>query len=276
MNQEPGGFLSQTGLPSPAPSSTPSHATSTLPHPRGHSLRPGSNKEDLVRRYVEDSLLNTSRRYVKKFGNPNPGDTVTGFKSMAEVCRELDSAVNVLWKSGTPSLQIPFLLKVASDFTRYVRSFAPSPRATFELLRKLDHCFASLLCGQDMDSKESLPGFENGLRGGMTTTDMVRCRSLVEQTRVLMVEILSSTDVDDDDEEDDYDDDPEAEDSTDVGEDSAAEGLRSSNFTWDDEVERLHMDAARIYENTIVQLGERLGDPLGNENKVDDSTVCAN
>ncbi|KAG6008567.1 hypothetical protein E4U54_008688 [Claviceps lovelessii] len=274
MDQEPGGFLSQTGLPSPAPSSTSSRPASTLPHPRGRSLRPGSNKEDLVRRYVEDSLLNTSRRYVKKFGNPIPGDTVTGFKSMAEVCRELDSAVNVLWKSGTPSLQVPFLLKVASDFTRYVRSFAPSPRATFELLRKLDHCFASLLCGQDIDSKESLPGFENGLRAGMTTTDMVRCRSLVEQTRVLMVEILSSGDMDDEDDDDD-DDDVGAEESTDMGEDSDAQAHSSGGFTWDDEEERLHMDAARVYENTIVRLGERLGDPLGNENKVDDSTVCA-
>ncbi|KAG5930143.1 hypothetical protein E4U42_002882 [Claviceps africana] len=281
MDQEPGGFLPQTGLPSPAPSSTSSHATSTLPHPRGHSLRPGSNKEELVRRFVEDSLLNTSRRYVKKFGKPNPDDTVTGFTSMAEVCRELESAVNVLWKSGTPSLQVPFLLKVASDFTRYVRSFAPSPRATFELLRKLDHCFASLLCGQDIDSKESLPGFENGLRAGMTTTDMVRCRSLVEQTRVLMVEILSSADVDDDDDEEDEateeEDDVEAgaEDSTDVGQDSAAEGPRRDGLAWDVEEETLHMDAARIYENTIIQLGQRLGDPLGNENKVDNSTVCA-
>ncbi|QPG98230.1 hypothetical protein C2857_007395 [Epichloe festucae Fl1] len=261
-SQEPGGFLPQTGLPSPAPSSTSSRAASALPHPRAHSLRPGSSKEDLVRRFVEEKLLNISRRYVKKFGNPASGDTVTGFKSMGEVCRELEGVVNVLWKSGTPSLQIPFLLKVASDFTQYVRSFSPSPRATFELLRRLDHCFASLLCGQDIDSKEYLPGFENGLRAGMTTTDMVRCRSLVEQTRILMVEILSSADVEEEEE-------GEEGDSTDVGEDSAAEELG-----WDIDEERLHMDAARIYENTVVQLGERLGDPLGNENRVDNSIVC--
>lgn len=168
------------------------------------------------------------------------------------------------------SLQIPFLLKTASDFTQYVRSFAPSPRATFELLRKLDHCFASLLRGQDIDSKEALPGFENGLRAGMTTTDMVRCRSLVEQTRVLMVEILSSADGEDDEEEEDV-----AEDSTDLGEESAAEGFGVGDFGWDIDEERLHMDATRIYENTIVQLGERLGDPLGDEIRVDNLTVCS-
>lgn len=54
-----------------------------------------------MRRYVEDKLLYTSRRYVKKFGNPDPGDTVVGFKAFGEVCKELDGIVNVLWLSGT-------------------------------------------------------------------------------------------------------------------------------------------------------------------------------
>lgn len=100
--QLPGGFIrSQGGLPSPAPSSASSRAASSLPHPRNNALRPGSNKEDMVRRYVEDRLLYISRRYVKKFGNPDPGDAVVGFKSFGEVCKELDGIVNVLWKSGT-------------------------------------------------------------------------------------------------------------------------------------------------------------------------------
>lgn len=58
-----------------------------------------------MRRYVEERLLNISRRYVKKFGNPNPGDTVVGFKSFSEVAKELDGLVNVLWKSGTRTYQ---------------------------------------------------------------------------------------------------------------------------------------------------------------------------
>lgn len=83
-----------------------------------------------------------------------------------------------------------------------------------------------------------------------------------------MVEILSSGDVDDEETEDgetDLDD-----------EESAAEGGGNQTPTpWDVDEERLHLDAARIYENTIVQLGERLGDPLGSENKLDTSTVCS-
>ncbi|KKP04613.1 meiotic recombination protein DMC1 [Trichoderma harzianum] len=257
--RQPGGFIPpQGGLPSPAPSSASSRAASNLPHPRNSSLRPGSNKEDMVRRFVDEKLLYVSRRYVKKFGNPNPGDTVVGFRTFGEVCRELDEIVNVLWKSGTPSLQIPFLLKLASDFTQYVRSFPPSSKASFDLLHKLDHCFASLLSGQDIETNETLPGFENGLRAGMTTTDMVRCRSLVEQTRVLMVEVMSSGEQEEE-EDDDEDDDEDDGDETEGGECYDAGGP-----SWDIDEDELHLDAARIYENTIVHLGKRLGDSLGN------------
>lgn len=54
-----------------------------------------------MRRYVEEQLLNASRRYVKKFGNAGNGDTVVGYRSFSEVCKDLDSVVNVLWLSGT-------------------------------------------------------------------------------------------------------------------------------------------------------------------------------
>ena len=156
--------------------------------------------------------------------------------------------------SRAASLQIPFLLRLASDFTQYIRSFPPAPRATFALLRKLDHCFASLLGGQDIDSAEPLPGFENGLRAGMTVTDMVRCRSLVEQTRVLMVELMSQGTEEEEEDED------ESETDTDNG----LGGAQAS--AWDTDEERLHMDAARVYEQTIVKLGDRLGEPLVGEN----------
>lgn len=154
-------------------------------------------------------------------------------------------------------LQIPFLLRIASDFTQYVRSFPPSPKASFAFLKKLDHCFASLLSGQDIVTQETLPGFENGLRAGMTTTDMVRCRSLVEQSRVLMVEILSGPEQDYDDEDDQEPQESDIEGNIDA---TNASGWGED----DEEEEKLHLDAARIYENTIVQLGERLGDALGN------------
>jgi hypothetical protein len=84
---------------------------SALPHPRGKSLKPGSSKEDLVRRYVEEKLMHTSRRYVKKFGQAGPGDDVVGYKSFSEVCKDLDSVVNVLWLSGTREYTCQFCMK---------------------------------------------------------------------------------------------------------------------------------------------------------------------
>lgn len=233
--QQPGGFLPEAGLPSPAPSPSSTRSVTGFLHPRRRPLPPGSSKEDMVQRYVEELLLTTSRRYDKKFGNPDPEDTVVGFSNFSEVCRKLDGLVNVLWRSGTPSLQVPFLLRIASDFIQYVRSFPPAPRATFALLGKLDHCFASLLCGEDIDSKEPLPGFENGLRAGMTVTDMVRCRSLVEQTRLLMVEMFSGA-VDDE----------TGTDETGVDRTEADEGAGARAVAWDADEERPHMDAARV------------------------------
>lgn len=143
------------------------------------------------------------------------------------------------------------MLRLTSDFTRYVRSFPPAPKASFSILRKLDHCFASLLSGQDIETHETLPGFENGLRGGMTTTEMIRCRSLVDQCRVLMVEVMR--DPAEEDEEDE-----EAE--TDTDTDAEEPGIKGWGGVEDDDEMMLQLDAARVFEKTIVQLNERLGD----------------
>lgn len=78
---------------------------------------------------------------------------------------------------------MPYLLNVALAITEYLSSFPPAPRPTFTLLKKLDHCFASLLQGKDIRSGEILPGFEGGMAKGMTRTDMVRLRSLADETR---------------------------------------------------------------------------------------------
>ncbi|KAF5576729.1 meiotic recombination DMC1 [Fusarium pseudocircinatum] len=215
----PGGFLPAPaggGLPSPAPSSASSFSNiQGLPTPRTKALKPNSSKEFMVRRYAEEQLLLVTRRYVKKFGNPEPGDTVVGYTRFGEVCRDLDSITNVLWKSGT------------------------------------HHCFASLLSGQDIETHETLPGFENGLRGGMTTTEMIRCRSLVDQCRVLMVEVMR--DPAEEDEEDE-----EAE--TDTETETEEPGIKGWGGVEDDDEMMLQLDAARVFEKTIVQLNERLGD----------------
>lgn len=129
----------------------------------------------------------------------------------------------------------------------------------FPAFRKLDFCFASLISGQDIETSETLPGFENGVRGAMTKTHMVRCKSIVEQTRVLVVELMNQqrapqVDMDEDDPEG-ADTETELETDTEVN-DSAAEDGGFVDPNWEDEDEDLYMDVARVYERTLIQLGE--------------------
>ncbi|KAI0189972.1 hypothetical protein EV127DRAFT_96991 [Xylaria flabelliformis] len=192
----PGGFLlSRSALPSPTPSTASSRAAARLPHPRSRPLVPGSRKEDYARDYVARKLLHISRRYVKKFGIPDPADEVTGYETIDEVCHDLEEVVDVLWFSGTPSLQVPYLLNVALAFNTYLPSFPPVPQPTFTLLRKIDHCFASLLVGYDVKTKVPLPGFtstvDNSTKSRFSRTDMVRCKSLADETRMLVAVVMS-------------------------------------------------------------------------------------
>jgi DNA-directed RNA polymerase specialized sigma24 family protein len=85
----------------------------------------------------------------------------------------------------------------------------------------------------------------------MTTTEMIRCRSLVDQCRVLMVEVMR--DPAEEDEEDE-----EAE--TDTDTDAEEPGIKGWGSVEDDDEMMLQLDAARVFEKTIVQLNERLGD----------------
>ncbi|KAE8452743.1 hypothetical protein EG329_013015 [Mollisiaceae sp. DMI_Dod_QoI] len=243
-SNEPGGFIIPS-LPSPSPSNASTSSTSSnLPHPRSHPLKAGSAKEDAARRYVEGRLLHISRRYAKKFQplSENESTELKGYESMKEVAKDLGEIVDVVWLSGTPSLQIPYLLNIALSVTTYITAFPPSPRATFGLLRKLDHAFASLLKGEDSVTGEILPGFSGGKRAGMTKTDMVRCKSLVEQTRVLVVDVMGKE--------------PVLE--RDVDESDAETDIEMESTGWDTEAERYEMDVARAYEQTIEQLGELL------------------
>ncbi|KAI1170982.1 hypothetical protein F4777DRAFT_583354 [Nemania sp. FL0916] len=190
-----GGFLPpRNSLPSPTPSTASSRVAALLPHPRSRPLVPGSRKEDYARDYVARRLLHISRRYVKKFGIPDPADEITGYEGMDQVCRDLDEVVDVLWFSGTPSLQVPYLLNAALAFNTYLPSFPPAPRPTFSLLKKMDHCFASLLVGYDVKTKEPLPGFsavDNSAKLRFSRTDMVRCKSLADETRMLVAVVMS-------------------------------------------------------------------------------------
>ncbi|KAL1875400.1 hypothetical protein Daus18300_003139 [Diaporthe australafricana] len=257
----PGGFLPQHPLPSPAPSGSSIHPTSGLPHPRSHPLRAGSAKEQKIRAYVDNQLMYIQRRFVKKNVVAKTGDDIVGYKTIGELCKDLEALLDIIWLSGTPGLQVPYLLNIANEFTEWVTKFSPQPEPLFTILNKLDYCFASLLAGQDIDTQETLPGFESGIRGVITKTDMVRCKSIVEQTRVVIVDVMSkqpdeNVESDDSATEDDTEKEiTEAETDTE-GNFSAAESSGFVDPNWEDPDDELYMDVARVYEKTLVQLGE--------------------
>lgn len=102
----PGGFLPPTPtqtLPSPAPSGTTSTPSSSsgLPHPRAHPLRAGSAKEETTRGYIDGQLMYIQRRFVKKFQPRWAGDDLAGYKSVGELCKDVEALLNIIWLSGT-------------------------------------------------------------------------------------------------------------------------------------------------------------------------------
>ncbi|KLU83700.1 hypothetical protein MAPG_02751 [Magnaporthiopsis poae ATCC 64411] len=261
----PGGFFPPETLPSPAPSSLSTASVAGLPRPRATPLRPGSIKEDNVRRFIERQLLSIGARALKKAAPEEPG-IVPGFRSMGELCKELDVILNLLWQTGTPSLQVPYFLNIANELTDWLESLSPTLAPTFSILHKLDHCFASLLAGQDVLTGEALPGFEYG--PAMSRTDMVRCRSLAEQTRVQMVDVMrraSQPGEEKKEKEEEQEggtmsvDDTETTDGDTTMDDAEGKKSWKQILSEEDDDEELQMDVARVYEKTLVRLGAELG-----------------
>ena len=159
------------------------------------------------------------------------------------------------------SLQVPFLLNLGNELTVWQPSFRSSSpvAAPFSLLHKLDHCFASLLLGRDLTSGEILPGLEDGpRRAGMTRTDMVRCKNIAEQTRVVAVKLMGAGYLDSvEGGGEDAEDDCSSDDFPDGG--SSDDDHSKNDYTDDDDDDDdEHMDVARVYFNTLRELDELL------------------
>lgn len=93
----------------------------------------------------------------------------------------------------------------------------------------------------------------------MSRTDMVRCKSLVEATRVVVVEVMGGTVKR---ATGDLKNDTAGETDTDMETDTETDIEGTS--TWDDDEEEGYgMDVARVYEKTLVQLGKSLSSTGG-------------
>ncbi|KAF2100876.1 hypothetical protein NA57DRAFT_37069 [Rhizodiscina lignyota] len=271
-----GGFLPASLLSPPPSSHASSSAIGVLPRARAQPLRPGGPKESSLIRYVDQGILRIQRRFAKR-EVAEESRNVVGYKNFKEAANDIESLIDVVWISGTPSVQIPYLLNLALLAANFLPDLPPSPKATFRLLSKLDLAFASLLQGRNVETGEPLPGFGNRTVNG---TEKVRIKSLVDRTRICVVEAMSKADADEDDidEEDmtgtETEDDPDdfnmssdmenelmnrntndlTEDSMDEGN---ASGVREPQGDWD-------MHVAKVYDRTVVELGDTLGGtPIG-------------
>lgn len=105
-----GGFLPQecSSFSSP-PFIASSGAATHLPRSRSIPLKPGSSKEASFIMYVDQKLLEISRRYEKRFnigfeGEPALTTDDLGYESFDQVARDLENVVDVVWVSGTRML----------------------------------------------------------------------------------------------------------------------------------------------------------------------------
>ncbi|KAL3472444.1 hypothetical protein BJX99DRAFT_262319 [Aspergillus californicus] len=271
---ERGGFMQPSAL-SPA-TSTSTVTPSMLPKQRSHPLRPGSMKETTVINHVDNMILAINRRHAKKFSSAfeqqqqqqqqgprlangfstsastsetaKEGEKETGYESFKEVARDIESLIDVLWVSGTPSLQIPYLISLSVLVNTYLPSYPFTSNSTFRLLRKLDSFFASLITGEDAETGQTVSGFEKR-QNIVSMTEKVRIKSIAETARVVVVEAGEDEEGGLSDPEDDDEDDDEL----DFGDDSGF-GLGDTQGPG-----KREMEIARVYEKTIQLLGDELG-----------------
>lgn len=259
-----GGFIL-----SPPPSSIASSIASgrsALPHPRETPLRAGGSKESTLIRHLDSKILHVQRRFARRTAfslnalndgakiqaaNIWPGD-IQGYGSMKEPCKDIEELVDVVWVSGTPSLQVPYLISLALLLSTVIDGMPPSPKRLFRIIGKLDRAFSSLLQGRDVETGEALPGFQN--RRGVSGTEKVRIRSLVERTRISVMEAFKRGEFEPEAAGDEIDGDQ-------MEVDLDGELILESDDFDAEEDDSWDMSLARVYDQTIVELGDSLAEP---------------
>lgn len=220
-----------------------SQTSDFLPPQRITPLSPGSRAENNLRQYLDTQLLQISGKCIKKFMGG-------GYSSIKQVASDFDKLVDILWISGSPSLQWPYLLQIADNFNDHLASFTRQLIPTFWLLDKLDCCFYTLVTGQPVEENMILSMASQV--GRLNITERVRLRSVVERTRLHMVKLEDVSEIV-------------------LRPELAAESIggdarqvqvemelqEDSLDIPDDDREATKIEVARIYERTLVAIDER-------------------
>ncbi|KAL0635876.1 hypothetical protein Q9L58_005119 [Maublancomyces gigas] len=206
--------------PPPTPSKISYHI---LPPPRSSGpLKPGSRPESNLITYLDDQLLQVSRRYAKKYHEG-------GYATVEAVAEDLERLM-------------------ANSFNDYLASFPPQLKSTLSLLDTFDRCFYTLITGSSVDPSTSLSSEFSVSR--MNMTEKVRLKSIIKRTRLHIVKLaeksMSTPDLPTDtDGKDDDEMDIETGDETDV------DGDNQEHEEWEIEV-------MKVYDRSLIQIGEGL------------------
>lgn len=150
-----------TGLLSPTPSvrSESTVSATSLPVARSHPLQNGSAKFNALRNYLDSRIYEINSKLSKSFA---------GYTTFPEVHKDLNAAIDVLWISNTPALQVPFLITLSGLYQSALRLFPWDRSRSLELVAKLDEFFAHLLSNEQV-----LSGYT------INNTDKARINSIV-------------------------------------------------------------------------------------------------
>lgn len=245
--EDSGGFLPP--LLSPPPSSHASTTGGPLPQPRHSPLKAGGNKESSFISSIDQRILHITRSFANRQTgieqDSTQGRSFKGYSTFKEAGSDMSRVIDLVWASGTPTLQTPYLIRLATLILNFIPAFPAAPRSMFRVISKLDYAFSSLLQGQDLDSGDTLPGFVPGR--GLSSTEKVRIKSLVERTRITVVQAMNTKDFEVTD-----------------GDDEDMEVTEMENdmpYDVDDVGGEDDMEIARIYDKTLLELGDTIGGP---------------
>ncbi|RMZ76019.1 hypothetical protein DV738_g5143, partial [Chaetothyriales sp. CBS 135597] len=240
-----------SSLPSPpvsTPVSTPVSSASpplngdivstVLPPARRSPLRPGSQKEISLLFYLDNQTRRIQRRYGKKFPEfEEADDDAPGYTSIDQVVEDIDPLLDLAWISGTPSIQVQYLLALAGTLVSYMPAFPFSP-TVFRILTKFDEAFVTLA---------QTPPPNIGGRAPVSMTDKVRIKSLAANARVTVVNCVTASSSSTTATQDDWSDE----------EDETSDGEASGPGTTEcgDDVDS---NIGRVFEKTVEALGDGL------------------
>ncbi|KAK9347204.1 hypothetical protein V1522DRAFT_435131 [Lipomyces starkeyi] len=166
-----GDFLNSSHVDSPQLQSLPANV---------HTI--SSAQQSKLINYLDEQLLYISRKYVRKFSDTGPPDSV--YYTIEPLLEDLTKVVDLIWYSvsttSTPFIQSQYLLRIADDLNDSIPSLPIAlPDKVFSFLRKLDKIFYKLIVGDIPSHKR------------MSNTEKARLESIVERTRVDIVTVMS-------------------------------------------------------------------------------------